>query len=107
MADTISLKLNGRRTAPALPSMLRSATRGVGEPADPFLPPGYLSPRASFDVGSAARGSADGAGEQQHASAADEVLVIELADGSTFITTASRLKASLEQSRPELIGPNG
>ncbi len=107
MADTPSLKLHGRRTPPALPSMLRGATRGAGEAPDPFLPPGYLSPRASFDVGSAARGSADGAGEQQYAPAADEVLVIELADGSTFVTTAVRLKASLELSHPELIGAHG
>ena len=107
MPVTISLKLNGRKSAPALPSILRGATRGGGDAIDPFLPPGYLNPLASFDVGAAARGMADGAGEQEHASAADEVLVIELADGGTFITSALRLKASLELSHPELIGANG
>ncbi len=107
MADTIPLTLNGRKTAPALPALLRSARRGVGEADDPFLPAGYLQPRASFDVGSAARGVADGGGEQRHDAAADEVLVLELVDGSTFITSAARLKAALEISHPELIGADG
>ena len=107
MADTIPLTLNGRKTAPTLPTLLRSARRGAGEADDPFLPAGYLQPRASFDVDPAARGVADGGGEQRHVSAADEVLVLELADGSTFITSAARLKAALEVSHPELIGADG
>lgn len=107
MATTIPLRLAGRKAAPTLPVLLRSAHRGAGEADDPFLPAGYLQPRASFDVGPAARSAAGGDGEQRHDAAADEVLVLELADGSTFVTSAARLQASLAASRPELIGADG
>ena len=107
MTDPISLKLSGRRTADALPSVLRGATRSGDGASDPFLPPGYLTPKASFDVGAASRSVTGGAAEQHYEAGADEVLVIELADGGTFITSAARLQASLALSRPELIGPEG
>ncbi|MEO6408338.1 MAG: CHAT domain-containing protein [Burkholderiaceae bacterium] len=108
MADSTAIKLTGRRLEPVLPALLRSASRAVGQSDDPFLPSGYLRPRASFDVGPAARGVGDGAAETVHAAAGDdEVLVLELADGSTFITSAEKLKASLQQSRPDLIGADG
>ena len=108
MADSTAIKLTGRRLEPVLPALLRSASRAVGQSDDPFLPSGYLRPRASFDVGPTARGVGDGAAETVHAAAGDdEVLVLELADGSTFITSAEKLKASLQQSRPDLIGADG
>ena len=108
MADSTAIKLTGRRLEPALPALLRTASRAVGQSEDPFLPSGYLRPRASFDVGPAARGVGDGAAETVHEAAGDdEVLVLELADGSTFITSAEKLKASLRQSRPDLIGADG
>ncbi len=107
MAEHITLELNGRKLPPTLPTLLRTARRGVGEAGDPFLPAGYLQPRASFDVGPVARGATEGGGEQRHNAAADEVLVLELADGSTFITSAARLQASLSISHPELIGADG
>ncbi|MBE2243390.1 MAG: CHAT domain-containing protein [Burkholderiaceae bacterium] len=107
MAATIPLRLAGRKAAPALPALLRSAHRGAGEADDPFLPAGYLQPQASFDVGPAARSVAAGGGEQRHDAAADEVLVLELADGSTFVTSAGRLQAALAASHPELIGADG
>ncbi len=105
--ERITLELNGRKTPPALPALLRTATRGAGEADDPFLPAGYLQARASFDVGPAARGAVEGGGVQRHVAAPDEVLVLELADGSTFITNAARLKAALEISHPDLIGADG
>ena len=106
MAENIPLTLNGRKAAPALPALLRSAQRGAGGADDPFLPAGYLQPRATFDVGPAARGVAGG-GEQRHDAEADEVLVLELADGSSFVTSAGRLKASLAAVHPELLGADG
>ena len=33
--------------------------------------------------------------------------MLELADGSTFVTSAERLRATLAQTHPELLGPNG
>jgi len=54
-------------------------------------------------VSAATRGTADSAAELVHDAQADEVLVIELADGGTLITSAAKLKASLERTRPDLI----
>jgi hypothetical protein len=107
MPDTTPLDLVGRKTEPALPQLLRTAGRSAGQPDDPFLPAGYLRPTATFDVGLAARGSGEGVAEHRHESGDDEVLVLELTDGSTFITSAAKLKASLEQSRPDLISSDG
>jgi hypothetical protein len=45
VAENIPLTLNGRKAAPALPALLRSAQRGAGEADDPFLPTRYLQPR--------------------------------------------------------------
>jgi pimeloyl-ACP methyl ester carboxylesterase len=42
-----------------------------------------------------------------HATAADEIVVLELTDGSTFISSVTRLRDALRQSHPELIGPHG
>ncbi|MBX7201233.1 MAG: hypothetical protein K1X51_17840, partial [Rhodospirillaceae bacterium] len=108
MSDTTPLKLIGRETEkPMLPPLLAAAVRSAGQQPDPFLPPGYLRATATFDVSPAARGATDGIAERRYDAKADEVLVIELADGGTFITSAAKLKASLERSRPELIGPDG
>ncbi|WP_300449726.1 CHAT domain-containing protein [Accumulibacter sp.] len=106
MAETITLELSGRRSdEPRLPALLQSARRSAGEPGDPFLPEGYLQARASFEVGAVARGA--GAAAQRYATQDDEVLLIELADGGVLISSAGRLKASLERNRPELVGGGG
>ncbi len=107
MTDRIQLQLVGRPADAVLPAMLRSATRSAGQASDPFLPPGYLTPRAVFDVGPASRSADGGAAAQTHPTAADEVLVIELTDGATLVTSAARLKDALLRSRPELIDANG
>lgn len=108
MPDTAAIKLTGRKVDPALPALLRTGARSAGQADDPFLPQGYLKPVASYDVGPAARGLGEGVAETLHAtSGADEVLVLELADGSTFITSASKMKAALQRSRPDLIGADG
>jgi hypothetical protein len=104
MADrTIPIKLSGREITAQLPPSLRPAARSAGEPPDPFLPPGYLRPTKTFDVSPSARSGADGVSEQRHDARADEVVVLELADGSTFITSAQRLRDSLAQSHPEML----
>ncbi len=101
------IKLTGRERTPELPGLLRNTARSSGAAEDPFLPGGYLTPKACFDVGPAARGSDEPAVELRRDTPADEVLVLELADGSTFITSAAKLKQSLQRSRPELIGGDG
>ena len=107
MAQTkIDIKLSGRPLEPRLPTLLTSASRAGGAAADPFLPPGYLKATSAFDLSASARSGVDAA-ELQHAADDDEIIVLELADGSTFITSAERLRESLRYSRPELLGPNG
>ncbi|MEO8134017.1 MAG: hypothetical protein ABI831_08580, partial [Betaproteobacteria bacterium] len=107
MADAIPLLLTGRELAPSLPGLLQSVSRGTRSAADEFLPDDYLRPVKTFDVGPAARDVASGATETKHAADIEEVVVLELADGSTFITSAQRLRASLALSHPELLGDHG
>jgi CHAT domain-containing protein len=108
MADTTTLNFTGRQSdEKQLPALLQNVRRSAGEPEDPFLPAGYLKTRASFEVGAAVRAAGVSVSAQQYAAQGDEVLVIELADGGVLITSAGKLKASLERSRPELIGPDG
>ncbi|MEJ6007364.1 CHAT domain-containing protein [Paucibacter sp. AS339] len=104
----IPIKLNGRAAqSPQLPPLLTPAARSAGRRDDAFLPDGYLQPLSAFDLSPAAR-SADGAAvAQSHAAAPNEVMVLELADGSTLITSAGRLRDTLLQTHPELIGEDG
>ena len=107
MAGSIPLTLTGREAAAQLPPQLQGATRAAGQPEDPFLPPGYLVPTGTYDVSPTARSAADGAGENRHDAEVDEIVVLELADGSTFITSAQRLRDTLALTRPDLLGPDG
>ena len=103
----ITLKLQGRENTPALPSWLTPAARSAGQDEDEFLPAGYLRPTGTFDVGASARGTVEGVAEKAHAAQGDEIIVLELTDGSTFISSAARLRDTLCQTHPELLGPNG
>jgi len=105
--STVQIKLIGRADTPRLPTLLLPTARSGQSQDDPFLPPSYLQPRLTLDVGTAARSGGEGAAEQQHGLGVDEVLVLELADGSSLITSARRLRASLEQTRPALLGADG
>ena len=106
MPGSTILDLTGRPSASEqLPALLQGSRRAADKAEDRFLPPGFLQPRACFEIGAAARGG--GASAQQYTAADDEVLVIELADGGVLISSAARFKASLERSRPELIGNEG
>ena len=105
MADLIPIKLTGRADEPALPALLSGTRRAAGGAGDEFLPPGYLRAVATFDVGAAARGVA-GAAALEHPAAGDEVVVLELADGGTLITSAERLRDALARSHPDWLGPH-
>ncbi len=105
--DSIQIKVSGRKLAPTLPALLRPAARSAAQGVDEFLPPGYLTPKTTFDVGASARSASDSVVDSQHDAREDEIVALELADGSTFITSAERLRASLAQTRPDLLGPNG
>ncbi|MBM4258889.1 MAG: hypothetical protein FJ147_23670 [Deltaproteobacteria bacterium] len=107
MAETtISLKVTGREVTPTLPSFLRPTTRSAGQADDSCLPQSYLRATRSFDVSPSARSSTDGVAEKQYQARPDEIIVLELSDGSTLITSAARLRETLLQTHPELLGPN-
>ncbi|MET0963127.1 MAG: CHAT domain-containing protein [Noviherbaspirillum sp.] len=104
----VPLALSGRETEARLPPLLNPVMRGGGLD-DPFLPAGFLRPRKTYEVDALARSTAlaAGAAEQRHEALADEVVVLELSDGSIFISSAARLQDSLRESRPQLLGPDG
>ncbi len=106
MSRTIPIKITGRADAPALPPLLAGASRAAGALPDPFLPASYLRPTGTFDVGTAAR-SAEGVVVHEHAAPADEIVVLELADGSTLITSAERLHDALRRTHPDWLGEDG
>ncbi len=57
---SIGIELRGREAdTPRLPDLFAGTTRSADGAADPFLPPGYLTARKTYDVGSQAR-SAEG-----------------------------------------------
>ena len=102
----VALQLNGREAERKLPLLLTTAHRAAGNTEDAFLPSSYLVATAAFDVGPAAR-EVGAASKQRHEAGANEVIVLELADGSTLITSALRLRAALERTHPELIAADG
>ena len=104
----VPLALSGRETGARLPALLNPVMRGGGLD-DPFLPAGFLTPVKTWEVDALARGAAlaDGVAGQRHDAGADEVVVMELTDGSIFISSAARLQATLRVSRPALLGPDG
>lgn len=108
-AAPIPLRLSARASGQAqLPQLLMPATRAAGTPqeqGDVFFPAGYLQPLASYETSPAARSSAAGASQQQADLAPDALMLIELADGSSLITSAARLQQSLRLSHPELLDP--
>ena len=106
MANRIPIKLTGRADDPALPALLGSASRSADGQGDEFLPPGYLRATGTFDVGAAAR-SVEGAAALEHDATDDEVVVLELADGGTLITSAARLRDALARNHPDWVGADG
>ncbi len=107
-AAAVPLKLKARALpADTLPPALRPGARAAGDKADEFLPPGYLQPIAAYDLGAVTRGESAATTETDRAAAEGEVLVLELADRSTFVTSAAKLREALERSRPDLIGSSG
>ncbi len=102
----VAIQLIGRAAAPELPPLLVPATRAAAQGDDPFLPPGYLAPVAVYDTGPAAR-EVGSAAPQLHPAGPDEVMVLELGDGTSLVTSAGRLRDALAQTRPEWIGADG
>ena len=105
---SLQIRLTGKQAvAPKLPPLLAATTRSADPLADRFLPPGLLLPTGTYDLTPAARGSAAGATSHTQVVQPDELIVLELADGGTLITSAERLRQSLQRTRPDLIGDDG
>ena len=109
MAANIPLRLNGTSIShPALPAALRPATRAAGEAkASEFLPDGYVKIDAAFDISARARSTPDGAVEKTVQAKDDQVVVLEMADGVTVITSAKKLKESLQRLDPKAVDADG
>jgi len=101
--SSVTFTLTGRQADATLPSALMGAARSATGGDDVFLPAGYLQPVRTFDVGPAARGSAVGVVRQTHDAQPDEIVVLELADGGTLVTSATRLRETLRQTHPEML----
>ncbi len=93
---------------PSVAALLHPASRSAAAAAqdDAFLPDGYLQVVAAHDLGPTARGHSD-AFETTLAGSDDEVLVLELADGGTLITSTRGLTDALARNQPALIGADG
>ena len=109
MAESISLKLTGVPIAhPNLPSALRPATRSAGGArVDEFLPDGYLKITSAFEVGQRSRSTPEGVIEKTIQAADDEVVVLEMSDGVTVITSAAKLRESLKRVKPKAVEADG
>jgi hypothetical protein len=103
----VEIRLTGREAEKRLPPLLTPAARSAGRTDDVFLPTGYLVATGAFDVSPAARSAATGVAKQTHSAGPSEVVVLELADGSTLVTSAERLRETLLRTHPELVGDDG
>ncbi len=103
----VAIELLGQPAPQArLPDLFAGVSRDVDPARSVFLPEGYLVPRGTWDVGARTRDSG-AAATLRHRAGDDEVLVLELADGSILVSSAARLAASLRRTHPELIAPDG
>src|SRR5690348_3102206 len=106
MARTIRIQLTGREEVPALPPLLARASRSADGQPDPFLPAGYLRPTSTFDVGATARSAAAAVSVERDVRA-DELIVLELADGGTLVTSAAQLRETLQRTHPDWLQADG
>ena len=109
MADVVevatTLKLTGSRlTVPQVPALLRAAAaRDASGVADPFLPDDYLRTVAAYDISLTGRSSATTEPDLEIPLEPGQILVLELADGTTLITSGARFQDELRRVAPESI----
>jgi len=96
--NAISLSVPGTRLQdPPLPRLLAPTTRGTehrGE--DPFLPTGFLKVERGFDLSGPSR-DIGGTDLNPLDLPPDQVVVLEMVEGITVITSAGNLAATLQQ----------
>lgn len=103
---TLTLKLTGSRIdRPELPALLRAgALRGTRAVADPFLPDDYVRVVDAFDLSPSGRSSIAARSDVALDVKPGQVLVLELPDGTTLITSGARLQDELQRVAPEAAG---
>lgn len=113
MANPISgsatLRVRGVKLPPGTqPAFLQDARRSTGglNADEVFLPRNWVQVEEVVDLSSTARSSAAGA-EQDVDAREGQVLVLELQDGVTLITSPSRLKATLASIDPATLDAEG
>jgi hypothetical protein len=95
----ITMRIAGRATEPVLPALLKDASRAAGRADDEFLPAGFLQPTGTYEVAGAARGAALAPVERQ--AAAEELVLLDLEDGSQYLTSVGRLQETLQRIHPD------
>ncbi len=89
---------------PPVPDLLRAApTRRDSGVVDPLLPDDYLKVVHAYDLGSAARSTAAGQRAVEIDVTAGQLVVLELPDGTTLITSGEHFRRDLERAAPEAV----
>jgi pimeloyl-ACP methyl ester carboxylesterase len=103
--STVILKLTGNRIdKPVVPTLLRSgAARSTRPVADPFLPDDYVRVVEAFDLSPGGRSAPTAQKEVELQVTPGQVLVLELPDGTTLITSGGRLQDELQRVAPEAV----
>lgn len=97
----VSVLLVGDQAEPELPKSLRRSQRGQGG-GDHFLPSGYLRATATYDLAGPRR--SDVALDVHPVSLEEqELVVLELEDGSELFTSAARLAETVGRLHPEWV----
>ena len=105
-ASPLILKLTGSRIdKPDVPALLRAgAARSTRPVADPFLPDDYVRVVDAFDLSPGGRSAPKAQKEVELQVKPGQLLVLELPDGTTLITSGGRLEDELQRVAPEAVG---
>lgn len=97
---TVSVRLLAHEEDARLPPSFALAQRAAGAGANPFFPPNYLKPTGTFELAGPSRDVGPVAA-QPHALRDDELLVLQLEDGSEFFTSAAGLAETIGRLHPD------
>jgi hypothetical protein len=97
---TVAIRLLAREEDARLPPSFGMAQRGAGADADPFFPANYLKPTGTFELAGPSRDVGPVTPERRELKDG-ELLVLQLEDGSEFITSAAGLAETLERLHPD------
>ena len=103
----VTIELRGREAAVRLPDMFATASRSVDAAASNFLPADYLVAKNVWEVGPAARDATEGQAALRHEAGDNDVLVLELADGGTLVTSVGKLRETLLRTHPNAVAADG